>query len=126
MWTLIKHLHASLALVSVSGFPLRGLLLASRPDLLRIPWIKRGPHVVDTLLLTSGVLLAWHLQQAPFVTSYWLSTKMLALIAYIGFGMPALNHGNTRGVRRMSFGIALLCAAYILVTPWGRNELVLA
>ena len=92
----------------------------------RIPGMLTMCRVVHPAAVPQQLPLAWHLQQAPFVNSYWLSTKILALIAYIGFGMLALNHGNTRGVRRMSFGIALLCAAYILVTAWGRNGLVFA
>lgn len=126
MWLTIKYLHITLALVSVSGFLLRGILMLLQSRLLQQHWIKRLPHLVDTLLLASGVLLAWHLHQYPFVNSYWLTAKMLALLAYIGFGMLALNYGKTRVIRRLAFVMALCCAAYILATATLRNGLVLA
>ncbi len=126
MWLFIKNLHISLALVSVTGFFLRGILMLLQSGLLQQHWIKRLPHLVDTLLLASGALLAWHLHQYPFVNSYWLTAKMLALVAYIGFGMLALNHGRTRAVRGLAFLLALGCAAYILDTALGRSGLVLA
>jgi uncharacterized membrane protein SirB2 len=126
MWLTIKYLHITLALVSVSGFLLRGILMLLQSRLLQQHWIKRLPHLVDTLLLASGVLLAWHLHQYPFVNSYWLTAKMLALLAYIGFGMLALNYGKTRVIRGPAFVVALCCAAYILSTASLRNGLVLA
>ena len=126
MWLTIKYLHMTLALVSVSGFLLRGILMLLQSRLLQQRWIKRLPHLVDTLLLASGVLLAWHLHQYPFVNSYWLSAKMLALLAYIGFGMLALNYGKTPAIRGLAFVVALCCAAYILTTATLHNGLVLA
>ena len=126
MWMTIKHLHIGLALISVSGFLLRGLLMLLRSSLLQQRWIKRLPHLVDTLLLTSGVLLAWHSHQYPFVNSHWLTAKMLALAAYIGFGMLALKHGSTQGIRVLAFILALCCAGYMLATAFGHSALVLA
>lgn len=126
MWPMIKHLHMALALLSITGFLLRGIFMLMQSRLLQQRWIRRAPHLIDTLLLASGVLLAWHLQQYPFVNSYWLTTKMLALLAYIGFGMLALNYGKTPIIRGLAFAIALFCAAYILTTATLHSGLVLA
>jgi uncharacterized membrane protein SirB2 len=125
MWPIIKHLHITLVVISVSGFLLRGTLMLLQSKLLQQRWIKRLPHIVDTLLFASGIFLAWSSQQYPFVNSYWLTSKMLALIAYIGFGMLALNYGKNRVIRTIAMVVACACAAYMIVTAMSRNPLVL-
>ena len=125
MWSIIKHLHITLVVISVSGFFLRGTLMLLQSKLLQRRWIKRLPHIVDTLLFASGIFLAWSSQQYPFVNSYWLTSKMLALIAYIGFGMLALNYGKNRVIRGVAMVVACACAAYMIVTAMSRNPLVL-
>ena len=126
MWVAIKHIHIALVLLSVSGFALRGLLMLVQSKLLQQRWIKRLPHMVDTLLFGSGIALAWHSHQYPFVNSWWLTAKMLALIAYIGFGMLALNYGRNRVIRSIALVVACTCAAYMIATALSRNPLVFA
>lgn len=126
MWMVIKHIHITLVVISVSGFVLRGALMLLQSKILQQRWIKRLPHIVDTLLFASGIFLAWTSHQYPFVNSYWLTSKMLALVAYIGFGMLALNYGRNRIIRGIAMVVACGCAAYMIVTAMGRNGLVLA
>lgn len=126
MWMVIKHLHITLVVISVSGFVLRGALMLLQSKILQQRWIKRLPHIVDTLLFASGIFLAWYSHQYPFVNSYWLTSKMLALVAYIGFGMLALNYGRNRIIRGIAMMVACACAAYMIVTASARNPLVLA
>jgi uncharacterized membrane protein SirB2 len=126
MWMVIKHLHITLVVISVGGFVLRGVLMLLQSKILQQRWIKRLPHIVDTLLFASGIFLAWSSHQYPFVNSYWLTSKMLALVAYIGFGMLALNYGRNRIIRGIAMVVACGCAAYMIVTATGRNGLVFA
>jgi uncharacterized membrane protein SirB2 len=126
MWTLIKHLHIALALLSFGGFMLRGGLMLMESRLLNRPLFRRGPHLVDSLLLASGVALAWQTQQYPFVNSYWLTAKMLALLAYIGFGMIALNYGRSRPLRLAALCVAIGCGAYMIATALQHNPLLAA
>ena len=49
---------------------------------------------------------------------------MLALVAYIGFGMLALNYGRTKKIRGVALVVACACAAYMVVTALSRNPLV--
>jgi uncharacterized membrane protein SirB2 len=126
MWMVIKHLHITLVVISVGGFVLRGVLMLLQSKILQQRWIKRLPHIVDTLLFASGIFLAWSSHQYPFVNSYWLTSKMLALVAYIGFGMLALNYGRNRIIRGIAMVVACGCAAYMIVTATDRNGLVFA
>jgi uncharacterized membrane protein SirB2 len=126
MWMIVKHLHITLVIISVTGFVLRGGLMLLQSNLLNQRWMKRVPHIVDALLLGSGVFLAWYSHQYPFVNSPWLSAKMLALLAYIGFGMLALNYGRNRILRGIAFVVACGCAAFMILAATGRSSLVLA
>lgn len=109
----IKYLHVTCVVLSVSLFALRAAL-----ELMAQPWrqwrlLKVAPHVIDTVLLTSALWLAWRIGQYPFVNG-WLTAKVLALLAYILLGMRALGK-NTPAPQRVPFIIsALLSVGYIV------------
>jgi uncharacterized membrane protein SirB2 len=119
----LKLLHAGSALLSISGFALRGYWMLTGDPRLRSRLTRVLPHILDTLLLASaiGMLAIW--QANPF-ESAWLSAKIAALLCYIGLGMVAFRFGKTRRVRGIACGMALLVAAYIVAvaftkSPWG-------
>ena len=119
----LKLLHAGSALLSISGFALRGYWMLTGNPRLRSRPARVLPHILDTLLLASaiGMLVIW--QANPFEFS-WLSAKIAALLCYIGLGMVAFRFGKTRRVRVIACGMALLVAAYIVSvafskSPWG-------
>lgn len=126
MWLSIKYVHIALVVISVGGFLIRGCLMLLQSKLLGNSWLLRAPHIIDTLLFASGISLAWYSKQYPFVNSYWLTAKMMALVAYIGFGMLALNYGRTQVIRGIAFVVACACAAFMIATALARNPLVLA
>ncbi len=109
----VKHLHVSCVLISISLFVLRGVM-----ELQSKPWrqwalLRRGPHIVDTVLLSSAIWLAWRLGQYPFVDG-WLTAKVLALLAYILLGMRALGKHTPTSQRLAYFMAALLSVGYIV------------
>ena len=119
----LKLAHVASALLSISGFTLRGYWMLTGSALLQRRLVKVLPHVIDTVLLGSavGMLLLW---QAGPLQLPWLIAKIVGLIVYIGLGMVALRFGRTRRVRATAFVLALLTAAYILSvayskSPWG-------
>ena len=126
MWHLIKHLHMLLALLSISGFILRGGLMMMESNLRNRAFLRRAPHIIDTFLLASGVALAWHSYQYPFVNSLWLTAKMLALLAYIGFGLIALKHGRSMGMRTVACVIATGCGFFMIATALQHSPLIFA
>ena len=109
----VKYLHVTCVVLSVSLFVLRGTL-----ELMAQPWrqwrlLKLAPHVIDTVLLTSALWLAWRIGQYPFVNG-WLTAKVLALLAYILLGMRALGRNTPPGQRLPFLVAALLSVGYII------------
>ena len=123
LFTLVKQLHVAAVAVSLTGFALRGGLMLRGSPLLDARFVRIAPHVVDTVLLASGIWLAWLTQQYPFVQP-WLTAKVLGLAAYIGFGMVALRRGKTRTARGVFFALALCAAAYIVGAALTRDPLL--
>ncbi|MGK7296548.1 MAG: SirB2 family protein [Candidatus Wenzhouxiangella sp. M2_3B_020] len=87
-YSLLKTLHVALALVSGLGFAMRGFirLVLQRP--LAHPLIRLGPHLVDTLLLASGIALWTLLSLAPWAAG-WFGLKLALIVVYIGLGIAA-------------------------------------
>ena len=56
---MIKVLHFTLAFLTVASFVIRAGWSFTAPDLLQQKWVRIAPHVIDTLLLTFGVVLAF-------------------------------------------------------------------
>ncbi len=109
----LKAIHVTCAMLSITGFVVRGALMLGDSPLLRARFVRIAPHVVDTALLASALLLAWRSAQYPFGQS-WLTAKVLALFAYIALGSVALSRGRTRRMRAVAFVLALVTFAYIV------------
>jgi len=109
----VKHLHMSCVAISGALFLLRGGWMLADSGMLARRWVRVLPHVVDTLLLASAIVLAWWSGQYPLAQN-WLTAKLLGLIAYIALGTIALKRGRTRPIRAAAFIGALLCFGYII------------
>ena len=118
----IKYLHMTLAASSGALFLLRGLWMLADSPMRQRAWVKRLPHLVDSLLLASALVLAWWSGQWP-MGQPWLRAKLCALIVYIVLGSVALKYGATRAIRALAFGAALACFAYIVITAVTKNPL---
>ncbi|MGY6039150.1 SirB2 family protein [Aeromonas sp. AE23HZ002T15] len=120
-YPLLKHLHMTLALVSVLLFLYRWLLALGGSARLQQKWLKILPHLNDTLLLVFGVLLAVTLQMSPGQQP-WLMAKLVALVLYIGLGVMALKR-PARGQKLVAGIAALTVFGYIVgaamtKSPW--------
>jgi uncharacterized membrane protein SirB2 len=120
---ILKAVHVGSALLSVTGFVLRGVWMLQCSPLLKARATRIVPHVVDTVLLVSAILLALRSAQYPLVHA-WLSAKVLALLAYILLGSIALKYGKTRCVRVLSFGLALGVFLYIVGVAMTRSPVL--
>ena len=113
MYQTLKLVHLGAAVLTFSGFALRGLWMAFDSPLLDRRVTRILPHVVDTIFLLSGVGLVVVLRLS--VTSQpWLIAKLVALVAYVLLGSVALKRGRTRTRRLTAFALALATFAYIV------------
>lgn len=103
------RLHVLLVLTSGLGFALRGFLarVLDRPP--RGTVLRIGPHLVDTLLLASGIALWIEAVHSPFREA-WFGLKLLLVLAYIALGMAAF-----RIQRRDRAVLAYLAALAVFV-----------
>jgi len=118
----IKTLHLGCAALSVAGFAARGVLMLRDSPRLQARFVRIAPHLVDTVLLGSGVALAWLSGQYPFEQG-WLTAKVLALVAYVFLGSVALKRGRSKPVRAVAFALAITVVLYIVSVALTRNTL---
>lgn len=118
----LKHLHMTFAGCSGALFLLRGLWMLAGSPMLQRGWVKRLPHMIDSLLLASALGLAIWSGQSP-ANSPWLTAKIVALIAYILLGSVALKYGRTKPQRAGAFAAAVACFLYIGATAMTKTPL---
>ena len=117
---LIKTIHLVSAALSFGGFLLRGFWMLRASPLLAHKLTRILPHIVDTVLLGSAILLAINIHQYPGVHG-WLTAKVLALLAYIVLGSIALKRGRTRTIRITAWLAAMLVFFYIVSVALTRS-----
>lgn len=101
MYMAFKHMHMMFVVLSVSLFLVRYAMSLKPAAMLSNKFFKIAPHVIDTLLLLTAVMLMVTIQQYPF-SSAWLTEKLLAVIAYIALGVMAFR-GRTMFIRSFCF-----------------------
>jgi uncharacterized membrane protein SirB2 len=122
MYEGIKHSHALLAIISVVWFAGRGGLFLSTGRPPEAGFQRIGPHVVDTLLLLSGLALlaigGWGLLQLG-----WLQFKLALLVAYIGLGIALFRAQVGQGLRVGLYTAALFAFAWMLSVAFFKHPL---
>ena len=111
-YLLLKHLHVTLVAMSVTGFVLRWTGRLVQADWAASRAARTVPHVLDSVLLLSGLGLAaaW----GPALGA-WFVAKMLGLVAYVVLG--ALSLRPTRSPRaRVAAGLLALVAVAWMVS----------
>ena len=119
----LKHLHVTCVVLSGCGFLLRGGWMWADSPWLKARLARVLPHVVDSILLSSALLMAWLSGQYPFAQS-WLTAKFFGLLAYILCGSMALKRGKTKQQRIVFLGLAVLAYAYIVSVALTRSPLL--
>lgn len=113
MYSLLHSIHVAFAIVTITGFVMRGYWLFSGS-----PWIAKrvtrvAPHVIDALFLASGIAIVLELH-LDLIANTWLLAKFAGLLAYIGFGMVVMRFGRARETRLIAFVAAIAAYAYIV------------
>ncbi len=121
MYLALKHLHLTFVTLSLLFFVLRGIWLFINSSLLTKKWAKILPHIISTLLLLSGIVLAVHMGLSPG-SQPWLMAKIIALIIYIGLGVATFKVAN-RNLSKALWVSALIVFAYIVSVAITKNPL---
>jgi uncharacterized membrane protein SirB2 len=115
-------LHVACAVASPVLFSMRAWRSVRGLDPAR-GFLRVTPHVVDTVLVLAGLLLAFLAQQWPFVNA-WLTAKVIAVLAYIGMGHFAVRRARTRPTRIASWLLALAVLAYVFAVAITKDPRV--
>jgi len=98
----LKHLHMTIAAISVLLFVFRFALTLVNSNKLTLKWLKIAPHIIDTLLLGLGIALAVKLSINP-AEQLWLAEKLFAVVAYIFTGYYTLKLARNRTMQIIGF-----------------------
>ena len=99
---MLKHLHMTIAAISVLLFVFRFALMLANSNKLTLKWLKIAPHIIDTLLLGLGIALAVKLSINP-AEQLWLAEKLIAVVAYIFTGYYTLKLARNRTMQIIGF-----------------------
>jgi len=115
-YKILTMLHIVLALVSGLGFAMRGFVrvVLNRP--LANPLIRFGPHLIDLLLLFSGVGLWLLLGLSPFGQA-WFGLKLVLIVGYILTGVAAFRAARAED-RGRGVLLYLLALGLFLAVVW--------
>lgn len=109
-----------MVVASVAGFLLRFSLRFTAPRLLQAWPARILPHIIDTLLLASAivmVLIAW-----PGVPG-WIRAKIIGLLVYIVAGSYALKRARAPVAVGIAFLVAMAAVLYIVMVAYAKNPL---
>ncbi len=119
---LLRSLHIFLVASTYTLFVLRGIWSLNNAAIINKRWVGIVPHVVDTLLLGVALVLAYTLQQYPFVDA-WLTAKATGLLMYVVLGFVALHRRFNKTIRLFAWLAAQVTFAYIVLVAITRNPL---
>lgn len=105
-----KHLHTSFAVLSIVFFIIRAYWSVLERSCLHNRFVRIAAHVLDTLLLLSGLGMAFMLG----FTHFWLIAKIIGLLCYIYAGVYAVRLGRTPHSRLFAAIVAILIYCYVV------------
>jgi len=115
---MIKLIHLIFIFSSFISFTSRIGLSVFKPSLLQNKFIKIAPHVIDTILLLSGITLV--IQGNWLAGEFgWIVSKFVLLLAYIGLGVMAMRFSGIK--RWLAFVAAIICFISIFIIAITKN-----
>jgi uncharacterized membrane protein SirB2 len=121
-YLVLRHVHITCAALTIVLFVLRGSLMLAESPWQQNVVLRYLPHAVDTVLLTSALMLTTVIRQYPFAAG-WLTTKVVLLVVYIALGSVALKRGRTKQVRIVAFVAALATVGYLVTVARAHDPL---
>ena len=121
-YLLLRHAHIGCAILTIALFVLRGGLMLAESPWQRNVVLRYLPHVVDTVLLTSALMLTTVIHQYPFSTG-WVTMKVVLLVVYIVLGSIALKRGRTKSIRVAALVAALATIGFLVTVARAHHPL---
>lgn len=121
---MFKHLHMTLAVLSISLFTLRFIWMLANSQKLQAKWVKITPHIIDTLLLSFGVVMVVQYSINP-IEQLWLAEKILAVFAYIFTGYYTLKLARNKTMQIIGYLGAMGWVMLIVRLAMTRESLFL-
>lgn len=115
----IKHLHVTSAVLSILFFVVRAYWSVAGSVLLQARIVKILPHIIDTVLLVCGIILAAMIGPSQ----PWILAKIVALVLYIGIGTIAIKRGKTPRSRAIAALMAIAVYGYIIGVAIKHNPM---
>ncbi len=110
---MLVTIHIIFAFISIIGFFIRGILALKNSTIMDHKLVKILPHVVDTILLASGIYLATQYSGSTASLS-WLWIKVLLILFYIFLGVSAFRFAKSTKVKLILWLLALFSALSIV------------
>ena len=117
LFNILITLHLTSVALTISLFILRYWWRWSNHPRFQARWVRVLPHIVDSVLLLSGVGLIALTGYLPFtVKGAWLTEKLFGVIIYIVLGFIALGRHRPRGQQAGFIAFMLgLVVLYIII-----------
>lgn len=112
----LKHLHLLTVAISITLFVLRFFWKWRASPMINKRWVKITPHINDTVLFATGIVLVVMFKLYPLLgMDSWLTEKLFGVIIYILLGYVALGKKTQSwNIRTLAFVLALGCL-YLIV-----------
>jgi len=109
---MIKLIHLIFVVSSLASFVSRFSLSIVNPKVLQRKLFKIAPHIIDTLLLVSGLTLVI---QGHWLDGEWgwIGSKLILLVTYVVLGVIAMK--STGQKRWIAFLLAISCYVSIFI-----------
>jgi len=117
----LKHSHLMFMAISVLFFIARGGSKVFGGEWQNAKWAKISPHVIDTVLFVTGILLMFATQMFP-ISHDWLTVKMILLVGYIMFGIMTMKSTSVMKQRTFYAG-AILCVLLMITVAKTHHPL---
>lgn len=121
MYAILKHSHLLIIVIAFIAFFLRGILMMRQSPLANARLFRIVPHIFYTLLIATGVGLAWVLHYSP-MQQPWLMAKIIALVVYVVLAVLTFKQPKL-AVRKLLWLLALVVFAYMVSVATSKNPL---
>jgi len=120
-YLLLKTLHISTVVLSISLLLFRTILLLLSSELLKTRFLKLIPHINDTLLLASALIMLFTSDYISSGNTGWIYAKVTAMILYILTGIFLFRYAKNKLQVLYFLGLALILYLYIIQTAITKN-----